>query len=320
MENLVAMLRAAGDPTRLRLLLLLRQAELTVSELIEIVGQSQPRVSRHLKLLGEAGLLDRFKEGSWVFYRAADSGKGAQLGAALAALADPGLLESDSLRLAHVRKARAEAAAAFFRANAAEWERIRALHAPEKDVEQAILSVLMAQPIDSLLDAGTGTGRMLELLSPHVKRAVGVDVSPEMLAIARDRLLRENLSHAQVRLADTYRLPFAPASFDAVLFHQVLHYLDDPGSAVAEAARVMRAGGRLVIADFAPHELEFLREDYAHRRLGFSDREVAGWFAAAGLVPGAVTTIAPGGGASQKLTVKIWLATAKAQSKTSEAA
>ena len=320
MENVVAMLRAAGDPTRLRLLLLLRQAELTVSELIEIVGQSQPRVSRHLKLLGEAGLLERFKEGSWVFYRAADSGKGAELGAALAALADPGLLEPDRARLAHVRKARTEAAAAFFRANAAEWERIRALHAPEKDVEAAILKVLTGQRIDSLLDAGTGTGRMLELLSPHVKRAVGVDVSPEMLAIARDRLLRENLSHAQVRLADTYRLPFADAAFDAVLFHQVLHYLDDPGAAVAEAARVLRPGGRLVIADFAPHQLEFLRDDYAHRRLGFSDREVAGWFAAASLVPGAVTTIAPSSGATEKLTVKVWLATAKAQTKISEAA
>ena len=323
METLVAMLRAAGDPTRLRLLLLLRQAELTVSELIEIVGQSQPRVSRHLKLLGEASLLERFKEGSWVFYRAADSGKGAELGAALAALADPALLETDRMRLAQVRKTRAETAAAFFRANAAEWERIRALHAPEKDVEAAIVNVMTAGKIDALLDAGTGTGRMLELLSPHAKRSVGVDVSPEMLAIARDRLLRENLTHAQVRLADTYRLPFAAGSFDAVLFHQVLHYLDDPGAAVAEAARVLKPGGRLVIADFAPHELEFLREDYAHRRLGFSDREVQGWFAAAGLATGAGTTIAPSQvkerANSEKLTVKIWLATLPAQAK-SEAA
>ncbi|HET7086516.1 MAG TPA: metalloregulator ArsR/SmtB family transcription factor [Rhizomicrobium sp.] len=312
------MLRAAGDPTRLRLLLLLRQAELTVSELVEIVGQSQPRVSRHLKLLGEAGLVERFKEGSWVFCRAADRGTGAELGAAIAALADPSSQESDKARLAHVRQARAAAAAAYFKANAAEWERIRALHAPERDVEEAIARHLTSRPIDNFLDAGTGTGRMLELIAPHAKRAVGIDVSPDMLAIARDRLLNGNLRNAQVRLADTYRLPFASGTaatgFDVVLFHQVLHYLDDPGAAVAEAARVMAPGGRLLIADFAPHREEFLRDEFAHRRLGFSDREVESWFAAAGLSHAGSETIAPQG-EGEKLTVKLWLATQKAKSK-----
>ncbi|HWA89816.1 MAG TPA: metalloregulator ArsR/SmtB family transcription factor [Rhizomicrobium sp.] len=308
MERLVTMLRAAGDPTRLRLLLLLRQAELTVSELIEIVGQSQPRVSRHLKLLCDAGLLERFKEGSWVFYRAADAGAGAEIGQALAALAGPHA--ADIARLAQVREARAAEATAYFKANAAEWERIRALHAPDKEVEAAILRQIADAPLESLLDAGTGTGRMLELLGSQTKRAVGLDVSPEMLAIARDRLMRANLTQCQVRLGDTYRLPFpdggALTGFDAVLFHQVLHYLDDPGKAVAEAARVMRAGGKLLIADFAPHALEFLRTDFAHRRLGFSDREVQGWFAAAGLKSIASETIAAHRG--QKLTVKIWVA------------
>jgi ubiquinone/menaquinone biosynthesis C-methylase UbiE len=322
MDRLVAMLRAAGDPTRLRLLLLLRQAELTVSELIEIVGQSQPRVSRHLKLLGEAGLLERFKEGSWVFYRAADRGKGAELGAALATLADPSLGQADATRLAHVRQARAAAAAAYFKSSAPEWERIRALHAPEKDVEAAIVKRMTARPIQNLLDAGTGTGRMLELLAPHARRAVGVDVSPEMLAIARDRLLRDDFKQVQVRLADTYRLPFRgdTDAFDAVLFHQVLHYLDDPGAAVTEAARVMAPGGRLLIADFAPHTLEFLRDDYAHRRLGFSDREVEGWFVSAGLKPGEIETIAPPSASADKLTVKLWFATAKSAPRIKEAA
>ncbi len=314
METLVAMLRAAGDPTRLRLLLLLRQAELTVSELTEIVGQSQPRVSRHLKLLCDARLLERFKEGSWVFYRAADSGRGAELGRTLSTLAadEPAAIEADLTRLAAVREVRAAEAAAYFKANAAEWERIRALHAPDKDVEAAIVRHIARAPIENLLDAGTGTGRMLELLSPHVNRAVGLDVSPEMLAIARDRLMRSNIAQCQVRLGDTYRLPFPDGGtltgFDAVLFHQVLHYLDDPGAAVAEAARVMRGGARLLIADFASHDLEFLRADFAHRRLGFSDREVLGWFHAAGLKTVASEAIAPHKGLREKLTVKIWLA------------
>lgn len=323
MDKLVSMLRAAGDPTRLRLLLLLRQAELTVSELIEIVGQSQPRVSRHLKLLGEAGLVERFKEGSWVFCRAADRGTGAELGAAIAALADPAAQEADKARLEHVRKERAATAAAYFKSNAAEWERIRALHAPEKDVEAAIARHLTSAPIANFLDAGTGTGRMLELIAPHAERAIGIDVSPDMLAIARDRLLQDNIQNAQVRLGDTYRMPFPNGAagpnngntgFDVVLFHQVLHYLDDPGTAVAEAARVMAPGGKLLIADFVSHKEEFLRDEFAHRRLGFSDKEVEGWFLAAGLTGTGTEVIAPKS-EGEKLTVKLWLATAKPKTK-----
>ncbi|HTQ14147.1 MAG TPA: metalloregulator ArsR/SmtB family transcription factor [Rhizomicrobium sp.] len=312
LENLLAMLRAAGDATRLRLLLILREAELTVSELTQILGQSQPRVSRHLKLLCDADLLERFKEGSWVFYRASDRGNGAQLSDVLAALAGEGALEADRRRLEQVREARAAEAAAFFKANAGEWERIRSLHAPDAEVEAGVLRLLGAAPIEALLDAGTGTGRMLELLAPHVRRGVGIDVSAEMLAVARDRLARLGAHHCQVRLADVFRLPFAEGAFDVALFHQVLHYLDDPGAAVAEAARVLRPGGRMVIADFAPHELEFLRDELAHRRLGFSDREVQGWFHAAGLKPVATEAIAPGAGhhASGKLTVKLWVSVA----------
>lgn len=324
MEQLLAMLRAAGDATRLRLLLILREAELTVSELTQILGQSQPRVSRHLKLLCDADLLQRFKEGSWVFYRAADRGPGARFAGVLLELAEAtqAMHESDSRRLAGVREARAKLAADFFKANAAEWERIRSLHAPEKDVEDAIVRLLKPVPIETLLDAGTGTGRMLELLAPYIKRGVGVDVSPEMLAIARDRLERAKIHHCQVRLSDVYRLPFAADApeqcFDAVLFHQVLHYLDDPQAAVVEAARVLRPGGRILIADFAPHGLEFLRDELAHRRLGFSDSEVRGWFKAAELTPIATEAIAPGPGAAHsgegKLTVKIWVAVRAATS------
>jgi len=311
MDEVLAMLRAAGDPTRLRLILLLREAELTVSELTQILGQSQPRVSRHLKLLCEAGLLQRFKEGSWVFYRSAAHGDCAQFADLLAELANkvPAPLEADRRRLDAVRQARQAAAADFFKANAADWERIRSLHAPDQEVEAAILALAETLPHSAVLDAGTGTGRMLELLAPHIRQGTGVDNSPEMLAIARDRLERIHAQHCQVRLGDIHHLPFAGGTadrgFDLAIFHQVLHYLEDPQSAVMEAARVLDPRGSVLIIDFAPHDLEFCRSELAHRRLGFSDQEVRNWFEAAGLRPAASRSITAEG--SGKLTVKLWL-------------
>jgi ubiquinone/menaquinone biosynthesis C-methylase UbiE len=310
-QELLAMLRAAGDPTRLRLLLLLREAELTVSELTEIVGQSQPRVSRHLKLLCEANLLHRFKEGSWVFYRSADLGDTAQLAASLVALADSSAepFASDLRRLQEIRRERQTTAAAYFKANAADWERIRSLHAPEEDVEKAIVETIANLLHESVLDAGTGTGRILELLAPRIRHGTGVDVSPDMLAIARDRLERIGARHCQIRLADIHRLPFPAGTmmqgFDLAVFHQVLHYLEDPQSAVMEAARVLRPEGSVLIVDFAPHDLEFCRSEFAHRRLGFADDEVHGWFEATGLKHLPARAIAAG--RSGKLTVKLWL-------------
>ena len=311
MEKLLTMLRAAGDPTRLRLILLLREAELTVSELTQIMGQSQPRISRHLKLLCEAELLQRFKEGSWVFYRAAARGGPAQFADTLEALSAGNLepFAADRRRLETVRHARQAAAAAFFKANAADWERIRSLHAPDRQVEAAILALVETLPHAGVLDAGTGTGRMLELLAPHIHHGTGVDISPDMLAIARDRLERMRAQHCQVRLGDIHRLPFAAGDaehgFDLAIFHQVLHYLEDPQSAVVEAARVLKPRGAVLIVDFAPHELEFCRSELAHRRLGFPDEEVRSWFEAAGLKPAASQAIAAEG--RGKLTVKLWL-------------
>jgi ArsR family transcriptional regulator len=303
MDFLLNALKAAAEPTRLRLLALCARGELTVSELTQILGQSQPRVSRHLKLLCDAGLLDRFREGIWAFYRLAERGGTAELARTLvdAIPAEDPQLALDLERLEAIRRARQEAAARYFSDNAARWHEMRSLHVPEREVEAELQRLLVLDGVRELLDIGTGTGRMLELFGPHVERAVGVDSSREMLAVARANLERAGLRNCQVRLADMYQLPLASGSVDAVVIHQVLHYAEEPAEVLAEAARVLRPGGQLVLVDFARHELEQLRADHAHRRLGFDDAEVAAWMAQAGLVPGAPVHLA-----GSPLTVCLW--------------
>jgi len=305
MDELVAGLRATAEPTRLRLLRLCAEGEITVGELVAILGQSQPRVSRHLRLLCEAGLLDRFRDGAFVFYRLARRGAGAALARAVLTLApeqDP-VLALDRQRLEALRRERAAAASAYFRSNAAQWDKIRSLYVEEGEVEAALLALLPAKGLGDFLDVGTGTGRMLELFAPLVEHAVGVDLSREMLATARLNLARSGLRNWSLRQGDMYQLPLAAESFDAAVFHQVLHYAADPARAIREAARVLRPGGRLVIVDFAPHQIEALRSDAAHRRLGFADEEIAQWCGEAGFDPGAIAHL-PG----NPLTVTLWSA------------
>jgi ArsR family transcriptional regulator len=303
MDNLLSGLRAAAEPTRLRLLALCAEGETTASDLVRILGQSQPRVSRHLKLLCEAGLLDRFREGNWAFYRLADeTTPGGRLAGRLVALIPDNDAQAmlDRRRLAEIKEARAAAAEAYFRANAAHWDSIRSLHVDEVEVERALRDALPPR-IGTLVDIGTGTGRMLELFADRIERGVGIDRSRDMLAVARAKLDAAGLHHCQVRQGDMYCLPLPDGSADAVVVHQVLHYADRPAAAVAEAARVLRPGGALVIADFAPHRLEALRDEHAHRRLGIAEEEVGDWCRAAGLKPGVARHL-PG----EPLTVTIW--------------
>lgn len=305
MESLLAALRAVGEATRLRLLVLLARGELTVSELVHILGQSQPRVSRHLKLLCDAGVLDRFREGSWVFYRLASAEPAAALARHLVSAlgADDAILALDRQRLAAIKRQRAEHAEAYFRENAVLWDRIRSLYIDEREVEAALVEIVAAADPRDLLDIGTGTGRMLEVLAPAVEKALGIDTSREMLAAARVNLERAGLRNSAVRLADMYQLPLPDASFDAAVIHQVLHFADRPQAAITEAARVLRPGGILLIVDFAPHDLEFLREEHAHRRLGFRDAEILEWFRRAGLDPAPSRHLE-----GKPLTVAIWTA------------
>jgi ubiquinone/menaquinone biosynthesis C-methylase UbiE/DNA-binding transcriptional ArsR family regulator len=303
-----AALKAAGEETRLRILALLAEAELTVSDLTEILRQSQPRISRHLKLLAEAGLVDRFREGSWAFFRLAERGGSADVARALLLRldhADP-TIARDRERLAAVRSVRAAAAQAYFRRHAAEWDRIRKLHVADTAVEAAIQAALAERPYRSLLDLGTGTGRMLELFGAEIERGLGLDLSLDMLALARARLDRAGLKHCSVRQGDIYDLALPKDSFDVVIIHQVLHFLDDGARAIREAARVLRPSGRLLIVDFAPHDLEFLREEHAHRRLGFAAETVTQWMDAAGLDVVAHKSLPPE--PQGKIGVSLWLA------------
>jgi ubiquinone/menaquinone biosynthesis C-methylase UbiE/DNA-binding transcriptional ArsR family regulator len=308
-EALYGALKAAAEATRLRILALLGEAELTVSDLTAILRQSQPRISRHLRLLVEAGLVERFREGSWAFFRLGEREDAAKLARELIARLDPGdaTLARDRERLTAVRAQRASAAQTYFRRHAAQWDRIRKLHVADEAVEEAIIGALAEPPIRALLDLGTGTGRMLELFGPQIERGLGLDLSLDMLALARARLDRAGLRHCSVRQGDIYDLALPKDSFDAVVIHQVLHFLDDGARAIHEAARVLRPAGRLLVVDFAPHDLEFLRDEHAHRRLGFAPETVTQWMKAAGLDVMLQRSLAPEPASEGKIAVSLWL-------------
>jgi ubiquinone/menaquinone biosynthesis C-methylase UbiE len=309
-EDFNVTLRAVGEETRLRILVMLADAELTVSELTEILRQSQPRISRHLKLLAEAGLVERFREGAWAFFRGAEHGAAADLTRRLIGEIDPAdpIIARDRDRLAGVRARRVKAAQDYFRRHAADWDRIRGLHTADAAVEAEIRKLLTDRPFRSLLDLGTGTGRVLEMFGPEIERGLGIDLSHDMLAIARSRLDHAGLKNCSVRQGDIFDLSVPRNSFDVVIVHQVLHFLDDGARAIAEAARALRPGGRLLVVDFAAHDFEFLREEFAHRRLGFPPETVTQWMEQAGLEGVIHTSLAPDPGSESKIAVSLWLA------------
>ncbi len=318
--DLVGALKAAAEPTRMRILLLLAAGELNVKDLTLILGQSQPRISRHLKLLVEAGLIERFREGSWVYFHISDRSAVGRLALALVADVDGDdeTLRRDRERSESLKREREATAQGFFERHAADWDRMRALHVSEDQVETAMKDILGGGPFDFLLDLGTGTGRTLELFANRYARALGIDVNQAMLAYARANLARNGNAKAQVRHGDIYALSLSDRKADAIVMHQVLHFLSDPSLAIREAARVLASGGRLLIVDFAPHELEFLRECQAHERLGFPHAQVEQWCREAGLEPKTVRDLAPKAapGGDSKLTVTLWLAERRAEPRT----
>jgi len=310
-QDLVTALKAAAEPTRLRILLLLAAGELNVKDLTQILGQSQPRISRHLKLLAEAGLIERFREGSWAYFHVSDRSEGGRLARRLLQTvntADP-VLRRDGERAEALKREREAAAQDYFRKHAADWDRIRRLYVSETAVEAAIAEALSASPFRMLVDLGTGTGRILEVLAGRYERGLGLDVNQSMLAYARSKLDRTCHGKAEVRHGDIYDLALPDGVADGVVIHQVLHYLSEPAHAVREAARILAPGGRLLIVDFAPHGIESLREQHAHERLGFETGHVIQWLEEAGLEDVVVRTLAPeASDGRQQLTVSLWSA------------
>jgi ArsR family transcriptional regulator len=319
---MVMALKAAADPTRLRILALLSGGEHNVKDLTHILGQSQPRISRHLKLLTEAGLIERAQEGSWAYFHLAGLSDPDGLPRRILAGTDPSdpQLVRDRQRAEAVRREHEASAQAYFETKAADWDTIRALYVEEAKVEAAVARAFDGRDIVRLVDLGTGTGRMLQLLAGRYREGLGLDVNRAMLAYARAKLEREGILHAQVRLGDVYNLPLADGWADAVVIHQILHYLTDPGRAIGEAARILAPGGRLVVVDFAPHQLDYLRDQHAHVRLGIEDDQMSSWLGAAGLVLGTSSKLTPPGGASDaRLVVSLWTADRPAAVRPSEA-
>jgi ubiquinone/menaquinone biosynthesis C-methylase UbiE/DNA-binding transcriptional ArsR family regulator len=311
-DQLVTALKAAAEPTRLRILLLLAAGELNVKDLTRILGQSQPRISRHLKLLAEGGLVERAREGSWVYFRLTEAVTGGRLAQHIIDTVSPDdpVMTRDRQRAESVKREREQSAQTYFEGHAADWDKIRALHVAEADVEAAMMRALGGDaPVELLVDIGTGTARILELFANHYRRGLGLDLNPAMLAYARAKLDRAGITHAQVRQADIYDLPLGDGVAGAVVIHQILHFLSDPARAVAEAARILAPGGRMLIVDFAPHDLDFLRETQAHERLGFAHATVSEWLEESGLQMVACHDLNPPKQASvDLLTVSLWVA------------
>lgn len=311
LPHLIANLKAAAETTRLRILNLLAKGEMTVKDLTLALGQSQPRISRHLKLLTEAGLVERYKDGSWVYFHVSERTVGGELVRKFLEKIDPqdALLKRDHEKYIALKRDHENSAQSYFKTHAADWDRLRSLYVAEKNVERAMMTTLGRGPFKLFVDVGTGTGRILQLFAKTYQRGLGFDINQSMIAYARSKLASSELENAEVRHGDLYHLSLPDEAADAIVLHQVLHYLSDPQAALFEVKRILSPKGRLLIVDFAPHELEILRLNHAHKRLGISQETMEQWMKTAGLSLKLTKTLLKNKKSGEpSLSVQIWLA------------
>lgn len=332
-EQLVAGLRAIGEPSRLRIAALISQGELTVTELCRILGQSQPRVSRHLKLLCEAGILQRHSEGTSAFFSPSLDVDGRAILEGIVGLIDPDdpVISADRQRLDSIRAERSAQAEEYFDQIAGQWESMRDRHVADTEVEARLVAIVDQHLARSaarnagskgatdgrrprlLLDIGTGTGRVLELLADRFDKGVGIDLSTNMLNLARTRLIEKDLTNCNVRQANIYALDIGEDGrdhlADVAVLHHVLHFLDDPTAALRQTAFTLAPGGLAIIVDFAPHGIDELLTGHQHRWPGFSTEQIESWCSDAWLKVVETHQLVPDHQpALETLTVSIWVA------------
>jgi len=269
-EGLVEALRAMADPLRLRILAVLGQEELAVGELAEVLAISQPRVSHHLRMLREAGLVHVRREGAWTFCSLEPLAQGGPAEGLLQALGQAlgpdGPDEADRARLERVLGARRERTRSFFDEAAGRWESFEPRF-EGSGLRQQALSLLLGDGL-VLADIGCGTGFMAQELVRRAAKVILVDPSAAMLEKARTGLDRNLAARVEFRVGDLERLPLAAEEVDGAFANLVLHHVSDLAATLSELARILRPGGTLVVSDLLPHDEEWLREEQADLRLG----------------------------------------------------
>ena len=275
--------KAQADVTRIRLLNLLLHHELNVNEIVMVMGMGQPRISRHLKILTDCGLLKSRRDGLWVFYSASKDGRGGNFNEFYYKfIAGDSELNSDYAAMKGVLEEGSRERTRFFDSIASNWDDIKQSIFGDLNISSEILERI--KQCDVAADLGCGTGELLPYMKQKAKRVIGVDKSPKMLEEAEHRLA-SNGRGIELRIGEIEHLPMRDGEADTAVINMVLHHLPSPDAGIHEAGRVLKSGGSLIIVDLEKHQNEEMRKNYEHRWLGFTRKNIERWLGAGGFLP-----------------------------------